>query len=158
MYTDFNTNRRSLLYKNRSRLLCIHNPTDCVKRKPREEVDWNMHYIENCNLQRKDFGFRREASDALFKYSEGASSFISNLVCWYTKCLQIYTHKFTINGCSILVRIFFSFCTCSTCLSLITSLIFIIFKAWYSPDLRSRQSNTRPKVPVPVCERTTSIL
>lgn len=67
---------------------------------------------------------------------------------------SLYTHKLTMNGCSIFVRIFFSFWTCSTCLSLITSLIFIIFKAWYSLDLRSRQSSTLPKVPVPVCVKS----
>lgn len=164
MYTDFYRNRRSLLYKNRSWLLCIHSPQTAHKRGNLERKS-----IKTCNKEGPLTGrlFNGMISDldatwAMYSsniQSEQASSSISNLVCWCTKCLQIYTHKFTINGCSILVRIFFSFCTCSTCLSLITSLIFIIFKAWYSPDLWSRQSSTRPKVPVPeVCKRTLSLL
>jgi hypothetical protein len=52
-------------------------------------------------------------------------------------------------GCRISCRMFFSFLTCSTCFSLITSLMARIFIAPYFLVDFSRQRHTRPKVPVP---------
>lgn len=68
--------------------------------------------------------------------------------CYFVRCC-LYTHKLTMKGCRISCRMFFSFFTCSTCFSLMTSLMARIFIAPYFLVDLSRQRHTRPKVPVP---------
>ncbi len=55
----------------------------------------------------------------------------------------------TMKGWFTLSRMFFSFWTCWTCLSRMTSAMAKIFSAQYSRVLFSRQRTTRPNVPVP---------
>ena len=56
----------------------------------------------------------------------------------------------TMKGCEMEDRIDFSLLTCSTCFSLITSEMVMIFRAKKCRVGISRASTTRPKVPVPV--------
>ena len=58
-------------------------------------------------------------------------------------------YMLTMKGWLTLRRMFFSFWTCWTCLSLMTSAMARIFRAQYSRVLFSRHSTTRPNVPVP---------
>lgn len=67
-----------------------------------------------------------------------------------------YTHKLTTNGWFISDKIFFSFFTCSTCFSLITSAIAKIFIAQNVCVVLSRQRQTRPNVPVPANRKKSS--
>lgn len=60
-----------------------------------------------------------------------------------------YTHRFTINGWFISANMLFSFFTCSTCLSRITSAIANIFMAQNVLFVLSWHKHTRPNVPVP---------
>lgn len=79
-------------------------------------------------------------------------------IIWVQACIQSHgvtttttkpTYKFTMNGWFISVNMPFSFFTCSTCLSLITSDIAKIFIAQYLFVFRSKHKQTRPNVPVP---------
>jgi hypothetical protein len=76
---------------------------------------------------------------------------------------ETYAHKSTINGCRMRLKIFLSEFTCSTCLSLTTSLFFKTFIAkcctapgWFAAG-RSLTSNTRPNVPVPIVPLAASL-
>ena len=102
----------------------------------------------------------QEHAELLIDELHKRARFSTNLQTHYQNIKLIYftqpvtgfthgTYKLTTNGWSILARIFFSFCTCSTCLSRITSLMFMILRALYSAVRLSLQSRTRPKVPVP---------
>lgn len=68
------------------------------------------------------------------------------------------TYKLTINGWFISDKIFFSFFTCSTCFSLITSAIAKIFIAQNVCVVLSRQRQTRPNVPVPGNNKNQNII
>ena len=63
---------------------------------------------------------------------------------------KITTHILTTKGWLTLRRMLFSFWTCCTCFSRMTSAMAKIFSAQYSRVLFSRHSTTRPNVPVPI--------
>lgn len=62
---------------------------------------------------------------------------------------KLLTYKLTIKGWFTSDNIFFSFLTCSTCFSLITSAIAKIFMAKNSSAALSLHRHTLPNVPVP---------
>lgn len=68
----------------------------------------------------------------------------------YDKLHVSNTYKFTMNGWLISAKMLFSFLTCSTCLSRMTSAMASIFMAQYVLVVLSWHKHTRPNVPVPV--------
>lgn len=72
----------------------------------------------------------------------------------YDKLHVSNTYKFTMNGWLISAKMLFSFLTCSTCLSRMTSAMASIFMAQYVLVVLSWHKHTRPNVPVPVVGET----